>query len=74
MTTDGEREHIAARYVASVWRRGLDLNPIDLSLGAMMVHGMAWFDRRNFTPEAAGLRPTFLRALAIAALLEGDKA
>ncbi len=54
------------------------------SLGAMMVHGIAWFDRRNFTPEAAGPHRTFLRAfagffasifaLAIAAILGGDKA
>jgi hypothetical protein len=55
-----------------------------LSPGAMMVRGIAWFDMRNFKPEATGLHRTFLRtfagffacifALAIAAVLGGDKA
>ncbi|TWT12705.1 hypothetical protein [Reyranella sp. CPCC 100927] len=35
-----------------------------LSTGAMMVRGMAWFDHRNFKPEAAGLHRTFLLAFA----------
>ena len=33
-----------------------------LSLGAMAVRGMAWFDARNFQPEAAGLVRNFRMA------------
>ena len=33
-----------------------------LSLSALMVRGIAWFDARNFQPEAAGLHRTFMLA------------
>ena len=34
------------------------------SLGAMLVQGIAWFDSRNFRPDAAGLLRTMRFAFA----------